>query len=163
MEKNIIAAVSDNGVIGKGGKMPWYIKEDLKYFKEMTSGHPVIMGSKTYESIGYPLPNRLNIVVTHKYWDGVFGGIITSTSIEEAYKEAEKVDTQCFIIGGAQLYNLCINDADSLYITRVHGDFDGDTFFPEIDLNVWKLVSASDTKIDKESGMGYNFEIYKRK
>lgn len=159
MKKIIIVAVSDNWVIGKDNKMPWHIKEDLKYFKENTSGHPIIMGANTYKSIGKPLPNRTNIVVSHKYFDGV----INVSSLEDAYKEAEKVDTQCFIIGGAQLYNLCINDADSLYITRVHGDFDGDTFFPEIDLNVWKLVSASDTKIDKESGIGYNFEIYKRK
>lgn len=160
MEKNIIAAVSDNGVIGKGGKMPWHIKEDLKYFKEMTSGHPVIMGANTYKSIGKPLPNRTNIVVSHKYFDGV----INVSSIEDAYREAEKVDTECFIIGGAQLYNICINDMDALYITHIHTVIeDSDIVFPKIDNTVWKMVAHTENKTDPESGLRYQFTVYKKR
>ena len=156
MKKYIIAAVSDNLAIGKNNKMPWHIKGDLLYFKKMTTGHPVIMGSNTYQSIGKPLPNRTNIVISHKYFDGV----ITVSSLEEAYKEAEKIDTMCFIIGGAQLYNQCINDVDSLYITHIHTVIDdADTFFPEF-RNDWKLISSSYVKYDSDSGLGYNFEQY---
>lgn len=158
MEKCIIVAVANNLVIGKDNKMPWHISEDFKYFKNMTSGHPVIMGRKTYESIGKPLPNRTNIVLTHKYIDGV----IVVDSIESAYKKAEEIDDRCFIIGGASLYKECINTVDKLYITHIYTDVDGDTFFPEIDSNIWKKYSESDTKIDPETGYGYSFAIYER-
>ena len=160
MKKIIIVAVSDNWVIGKDNKMPWHIKEDLKYFKENTSGHPVIMGANTYKSIGKPLPNRTNIVVSHKYFDGV----INVSSLEDAYKEAEKVDTQCFIIGGAQLYNLCINYMDALYVTHIHTVIeDSDVVFPKIDESIWKRTVCTENKTDPESGLKYQFTIYKKR
>lgn len=160
IKKNIIVAYDDNNAIGKDNKMLWHISEDLRYFKNVTSGHPVIMGRNTYESIGKPLPNRTNIVLSHKYIDGV----ITVDTLDAAFDEAEKVDNECFIIGGAQLYNECIKVADQLYVTRVHTAIkDADTFFPKIDENIWVSIMSSDVKIDKESGLGYNFEIYIRK
>ena len=160
MIKNIIVAVSDNWVIGKDNKMPWYVPDDLKWFKKQTTGHPVIMGANTYKSIGKPLPNRTNIVVTHKY----IGGVICVRSIKEAYSVAEKLDNQCFIIGGASLYKECINDADCLYVTHIHTVIDdGDTFFPEIDESVWEMESLTPYKIDETSNLGYNFAIYKRR
>ena len=101
IEKNIIVAVSDNWAIGKDGGIPWHISEDLKYFRDVTFGHPVIMGSKTYKSIGHPLSGRVNIVVSHKYdWDGV----IVENSLDTAYKKAEQFDHQCFVIGGGSIY-----------------------------------------------------------
>ena len=159
MEKCIIVAVSDNWAIGKDNKMPWHIKEDLLYFKKMTTGHPVIMGANTYKSIGKALPNRTNIVVSHKY----VSGAITVPSLKDAYSVAEKIDNQCFIIGGAQLYKASINDADTLYVTHIHTFIeDADTFFPEFGDTVWTRVSTSEVKEDPESGLRYNFEIYKK-
>ena len=160
MEKIIIAAVSDNWAIGKDNKMPWHIKEDLLYFKQVTTGHPVIMGSNTYKSIGKPLPNRTNIVVSHKY----VSGAITVPTLKEAYSVAEKIDNQCFIIGGAQLYKASINDVDTLYVTHIHTVIpDADTYFPEIDETVWEKVFLSPLAVDDESGLEYNFAIYKRR
>ena len=160
MEKCIIVAVSDNWAIGKDNKMPWHIKEDLLYFKKVTTGHPVIMGSNTYKSIGKALPNRMNIVVSHKY----VGGAITVPTLKEAYSVAEKTDNQCFIIGGAQLYKASINDVDTLYVTHIHTVIpDADTYFPEIDETVWEKVFLSSLAVDDESGLEYNFAIYKRR
>ena len=160
MEKCIIVAVSDNWAIGKDNKMPWHIKEDLLYFKKVTTGHPVIMGSNTYKSIGKALPNRMNIVVSHKY----VSGAITVPTLKEAYSVAEKTDNQCFIIGGAQLYKASINDVDTLYVTHIHTVIpDADTYFPEIDETVWEKVFLSSLAVDDESGLEYNFAIYKRK
>ena len=127
MKKIIIVAVSDNWAIGKDNKMPWHIPADLYWFKEVTTGHPVIMGSNTYKSIGKPLPNRTNIVVSHKY----ISGVVMAHNLKEAYSIAEKIDDQCFIIGGAQLYKSAINDADYLYVTHVHTIVeDADTLLP---------------------------------
>ena len=160
MEKCIIVAVADNWAIGKDNKMPWHIKEDLKYFKNNTTGRPVIMGANTYKSIGKPLPYRTNIVVSHKY----VSGVITVPTLKDAYGVAEKIDDQCFIIGGAQLYKASINDADTLYVTHVHTVIeDADTFFPEIDKNVWYLDGMSEEKFDEETGYTYHFAIYKRR
>ena len=160
IDKNIIVAFGYNNEIGKCNKMPWHIKADMDYFKTRTMGHPVIMGRKTYESIGKPLPGRTNIVLSHKYIDGV----INVDSLEEAYKKAEEIDTQCFIIGGASLYNKCINDADYIYATRVYTTVENaDTFFPEIDETVWRQMMATQVFIDKKSGIGYQFIIYTRR
>ena len=152
--------MSDNRAIGKDNKMPWHIKEDLLYFKNITTGHPVIMGSNTYKSIGKALPNRMNIVVSHKY----VSGVITVPTLKEAYSVAEKTDNQCFIIGGAQLYKASINDVDTLYVTHIHTVIpDADTYFPEIDKTVWEKVFLSPLAVDDESGLEYNFAIYKRR
>ena len=157
MEKCIIVAVSDNWAIGKDNKMPWHIKEDLLYFKKMTTGHPVIMGANTYKSIGKALPNRTNIVVSHKY----VSGAITVPSLKDAYSVAEKIDNQCFIIGGAQLYKASINDADTLYVTHIHTFIkDADTFFPEFALKEWnrKILSRCN-----ESNIDFTMYLYERK
>ena len=160
IEKNIIVAVSDNWAIGKDGGIPWHISEDLKHFRDVTFGHPVIMGSKTYKSIGHPLSGRVNIVISHKYdWDGV----IVENSLDAAYKKAEQFDGQCFVIGGESIYREAMKSADRIYLTHIHSEFDADTFFPKIDTNEWKMISSSDVKVDKESGISYNFEIYIRK
>ena len=160
IKKNIIVAYDDNNAIGKDNKMPWYISRDLEYFKNVTSGHPVIMGRNTYESIGKPLPNRTNIVLSHKYIDGV----ITVDNLVAAFDEAEKVDNECFIIGGAQLYKECIKVADQLYVTHIYTSIENpDTYFPKINPKQWYILSASDIKKDIDSGLGYQFVIYKRR
>ncbi len=127
----MIAALSENKVIGKDNTLLWHIPEDFKRFKTITSGHPIIMGRKTYQSIGKPLPNRSNIVVTR---DAEFTaeGCIIVNSLEHGIEKAKEIDhEEIFIIGGGELYKQGINYADKLYLTIVHNQFDGDTFFPD--------------------------------
>jgi dihydrofolate reductase len=127
----MIAAISENRVLGKDNKLPWNVPDDTKHFREITSGHTVIMGRKTYQSIGHALPNRTNIVITR---DPSFTApdAIVAHSIEEALDEAKKHETsEIFIIGGGEIYNLGMKYADKLYLTIIDGTFEGDAFFPE--------------------------------
>ena len=138
MEKIIIAAVAENGAIGKDGDIPWHIPEDLEHFKQKTTGHPVIMGRKTYESLPEnfrPLPDRTNIVLTRSDIDEE--GIKVAGSMEEAYSIAEELDDRAFIIGGASVYKQALPDANKMEITEVKKEVDGDTFFPEFDREEW--------------------------
>lgn len=153
----IIAAVAENNVIGNAGELPWYIPEDLKHFREITTGHVVIMGRKTWESIlarlGKPLPGRTCVVLTKQVAYEVPKGVSVFTNLEEALvKYSEK---NLFIIGGAQLYAEGVGFADVLYITRVQGAPVGDTYFPDIDWSGWKLET-------QEPHEGYVFCRYVR-
>lgn len=140
---SIIAAIGDNRELGKDNKLLWHIPEDLKRFKTLTAGHTVIMGRKTYESIGKPLPNRTNIVITK---DNTFTapGCIITHSLEEAIKQSS--DTETFIIGGASIYQQAIDRADKLYLTKVKGTFDADTYFP--DYSRFSTVVSKEEKHD---------------
>ena len=126
---SMVVAMSQNRVIGKSGKMPWHIPEDLQYFKALTTGHTVIMGRKTFESIGRPLPNRLNVVLTH---DEAYeaDGCEVAHSIEEVIRKYHKKEEELFIIGGSTLYKAFMPYATKLYITLIEKYFEGDTFFP---------------------------------
>lgn len=162
MEKCLIVAIADNNGIGVKGQLPWHISEDLKYFKEVTSGCPVIMGRTTYFSLPrHPLPGRKNIVLN-------LGGdpieeALCVNSFEEAYEAAEPAE-KCFIMGGASVYKAAINDMDTLYITHVHTIVeDADVFFPQIDPAIWKRVSVSETKQDPATGFKFEFAVYKKK
>lgn len=144
---SIICACSENRAIGENGKIPWLIHEDLKHFKLITEGYAVIMGRKTFESIGKPLPKRTNIVITRDK-DFVSGGIVVVHSIEEALEKARQVEKEeIFIIGGGQIYSKTIPMADKLYLTIVEGNFDGDTFFP--DYSEFKKVVSKRKSSDK--------------
>ncbi len=149
----IIVAASMNNVIGLDNKLPWKIKEDLQRFKALTMGHPIIMGRKTYESIGKPLPGRENIVLTNnpQYENN---GITIYNSLEEAQRAVAEQDA--FIIGGAQIYREGMNFATRIELTRVHKVIPGDTFFPEIDPEIWK-----ETKKDFKGD--YSFISYMRR
>lgn len=163
MEKAIIAAIADNLAIGKDNSLLWHISDDLKYFKKTTSGYPVIMGRKTFESIGRPLPGRLNIVVSRHF---AKDGVITASSLQEAFEIAEKQEDtgKCFVMGGGEIYRQAIDAADSLYITHVQTSPDGaDTFFPAIDPEIWETESMSETYSDPGSGLRYRFAVYRRK
>lgn len=167
MEKCIIVAVADNLAIGRANDIPWHISEDLKYFKRVTSGHPVIMGRRTYESIGRPLPKRTNIVVTRGC--ELPESVHQVPSLEAAYAVAKEAtaadeDPKCFVMGGGQLYRAAIDSADKLYVTHVHTVIeDAETFFPEIDPSVWEKESAGDPQKDEETGLDYEFVVYTRK
>ena len=164
MERNIIVAIADNGAIGRDNQLLWHISEDLKYFKKVTSGHPVIMGRKTFESIGRPLPKRTNIILTRHCQDYP-EGILTATSLEEAFKKAEATGVNsCFVIGGGQIYAQAIELADKLYITHVHTVIeDADTFFPVLDPADWTIESQSPRYEDPETGYCFEFVVYRRK
>ncbi|MFA7314881.1 MAG: dihydrofolate reductase [Candidatus Magasanikbacteria bacterium] len=153
---SLIAAVSSNNCIGKNNALPWDIPEDLKHFKDITDGHAVLMGQNTWESIPEkfrPLPNRKNIVLTKEKDYKVPGNVDVYNSIDEALEKYKNKDL--FVIGGASIYAQTINKVDQLFITEVHQFVDGDTFFPEIDKNVWKEVS-------REKHEGFDFVNYSK-
>lgn len=132
-------------VIGKDGTMPWNLPEDLKLFKRHTLGNIVIMGRRTFESIGRPLPKRINMVVSGSIREeDKREGILYFSSVEEALEAAQTGPEQVFIIGGASIYSQMIGRADRLYISKIHDEYEGDTFFPEIDENIWKIVGTED-------------------
>lgn len=166
IEKAIIAAVGENGAIGRTGDLVWHIREDLKYFKAVTMGHPVIMGRRTWESIGRALPGRLNIVVSRTMGPAdVPEGVVVTFSLESAFKIAEAAGAdRCFVMGGGQLYRQSIDSADLLFITEIHAAADdADTFFPAIDPDIWQAESAADTAVDEKSGIEYRFVVYRRR
>jgi len=159
---SIIAAVAENGVIGNKNTLPWHLPSDMKHFRETTTGHCIIMGQKTYDSIGKALPGRINIVLT---FDTNFKseGCITVTSIEEALRVAgAKNEDEVFIIGGASVYKQFIGIANRLYITRVHHSFVGDAFFPDIDLKVWHLKKTEKHKKNDNNLFDFDFEVYEK-
>jgi len=158
---SIIAAVGNNNVLGKNNKLIWYLPADLKRFKKTTSGHHVIMGRKTFESLGKPLPNRTNIVVTQNK-DFVAKNCVLVHSLDEALKYA-KADANPFILGGATIYQQAIAYADVLDLTFVHHNFEGDVFFPEINPKIWKETARKDFKADDKNLYDYSFVRFERR
>ena len=160
-ELTIIAAASTNNVIGFDNKLIWNIPKDLKRFKELTQGHSVIMGRKTFESLPNPLPNRRNIVVTRNK-DYSPEGIEVFSSIEDALDVCRE-DLQPFIIGGGEIYSQTINLVDKIELTRVYKDYQGDAFFPDIPLDKFELTNESVNYLDDDSSTKYSFLTYIRK
>lgn len=157
---SIIVAIAQNGIIGDKNSLLWHIKEDMRFFRTTTSGHAVIMGRKTFESLGSkPLPKRKNIVITRS--DLTFEGALTAHSLDEAIAMAEG-DEETFIIGGAQIYRAALAVADRMYITRVEHDYQGDTSFPEVDYSQWRLVSEERHERGEEYERPFSFLIYDR-
>ena len=160
---SIIAAVADNYAIGKSNNLPWHLPADLKHFRQLTTGHAVVMGKRTFESLPKgPLPNRKNIVLTSIMSEGVNKGYFEADSLEDAVFLCEH-EERVFIIGGATVYRQCIDKVDSMYITWVHDTFTADTFFPEINLDEWTEISHEDFEADSLNPYAYTFSIYERK
>ena len=151
----IIVATSRNKVIGDSNNLIWYLPADLKRFKEITTGNTIVMGRKTYESIGKPLPNRRNIVITRDV-DYEVDGCEIVNSLEEALMISNQ---NCFIIGGGEIYKQSMGIADQIYLTLVHEDFEGDTTFPEIG-SEWKMVTSQDFEPDEKNKHKYSFIEY---
>lgn len=163
IELTIIVAAGEDNAIGKDNDLIWHLKDDLKHFKKLTSGHHIIMGRKTFESFPKPLPNRTHIVITRQNNYKVPDGVIVVSNLEDAL-DAARNDNQPFIIGGGEIYKQSINLADKLELTRVHATFDGaDTFFPDIDLNQWKEISRTTHDADEDHKYAFSFITYKRK
>ncbi len=158
-----IVAASENGVIGRKGQLPWHISADLKAFKARTKGHIVIMGRKTFESLGRPLPDRLNIVITQRKDYQPDGEVLISSDLTAALAEASRHTVQygdeVFIIGGGQVYRQTLHQVDRIYLTRVHLEIDGDTFYPHPDAKEFDLVDQSDF----EGSPSYSFLTFVRR
>lgn len=158
---SIIVAVAENNAIGKDNQLLWHIPDDLKRFKRLTTGHTVIMGKNTWESLPmHPLPNRRNIVITDNIHDH-FEGAKKVTSIQGAI-ELCRPDEENFVMGGASIYQQFLPLTDRLYLTKVHKAFEGDTFFPELNLLDWERVSKDDYPPDENNDFGYTYFIFDR-
>jgi dihydrofolate reductase len=157
---SIIVAASANNVIGARGDLPWRLSDDLKRFKAITMGKPIVMGRKTWESIGRALPGRQNIVITRRQ-SFVADGCDVVNSVDEALSAAGDVG-EIVVIGGSQVYELFLPAAQRLYLTRVHADVDGDAFFPAIDEDEWQLVSEEMHAADERNEFDCSFRIYER-
>jgi dihydrofolate reductase len=168
MKISIIVSVSENWVIGKNNKLLWKLSDDLKRFKKLTSGHPVIMGQKTFESLpNGALPNRTNIVLTDDPNFSAKDTIVAYNLIDslEKAKQTCKTEKNCevFIIGGGMIYKQFLDYADCIYLTTVHTNIDGDVFFPELNTKQWKLVSEEFKEKDDNNEYDHTYKIYNRK
>ena len=161
MSLSLIVAMSENGVIGRDGQLPWHISGDLRRFKRLTMGHHIVMGRKTYESIGRPLPGRTSIIITRQA-NMVVEGVLMARGLEESLRMA-KGDDEVFVIGGAQIYELALPLAYRIYLTLVHADIAGDTRFGLINRSDWLLVEDSGPHIDSKIDLRYSFQTFERK
>ena len=157
----LIVAMGKNREIGKENQLLWHLPKDLKRFKELTSGYHIIMGRKTYESIGKPLPNRTNIVISRKN-DWFEEGILIVGSIKEAVKFAKKIDEEVFVLGGGNIYEQTIDFADKLEVTLVDAVLDADTFFPKINEKVWQKTNEERHQKDEKNEFDFCFQTYER-
>ena len=166
MKVSLIVAVSENGVIGKDNDLIWHLPKDMRFFKETTQGHHVIMGRKNFESIPHkysPLPNRTNVVITRQT-DYKAEGCVVVNSVEAALEIVKNNrDTEPFIIGGGQIYKIALenNLVDRIYLTKIHHTFEGDTFFPELNSD-WKEIERIDCRADEKHAHDYSFLTFEK-
>ena len=156
----LIAAMGSNRAIGLDNRMPWHLSADLKRFRALTLGKPILMGRKTHASIGRPLPGRVNLVLTSDPGYAAPGCIVVH-SPEQALQVAQ--GEELMVIGGAALYRDFLPRAERLYLTRIHREFDGDTFFPEFDAADWRETAREDIEADADSGLSYSFITLERR
>jgi dihydrofolate reductase len=160
MTISLIVAAAENNAIGKNNQLLWHLPNDLKFFKNTTWGMPVIMGRKTFESVNKPLPGRFNIVITRQAnWKA--DSVIAATDLQDALQKAAETNcNEIFIIGGGEIYKQAYELADKIYLTRVHTEIDGDTFFPALDENKWQLISNQDFAADEKHAFAYSFQTW---
>jgi dihydrofolate reductase len=157
---SIVVAISENHAIGKDNKLLWHLPNDLKHFKEITSGHTVIMGRKTYDSVGKPLPNRRNIIITRQ--NITIPGCEVVNSMDAALALC-KEEAEVFIVGGAEIYRQSMHLTNRIYLTIVHKEFDGDSYFPEINTSEWKETAHEDHEPDAKNSLPYSFITFEKK
>ncbi len=164
MVVSLIVAAAENNAIGRNNSLPWNLPEDLRFFKRTTIGKPVIMGRKTFESLGQALPGRLNIVLSNNSRLQVPDGVLVYNDVQAALDHLQKLDPEeCFIIGGSKVFENTMSLIERMYITRVHSDIpDADAFFPDIDHTHWKLVWEEKHKADDRHKFDYTFQKYER-
>jgi dihydrofolate reductase len=162
MLRSIIVAAAENGVIGRRGQLPWRLSADLQRFKQLTMGHTVLMGRKTYESISRPLPGRRMIVITRQP-DYEAADVEIAHSLPAACGLAATAnETEAFIIGGAEIFREALSHADRLYFTRVHAAIDGDVYFPRFDRADWRFISQEEHPADAKNDYPFTFQTYER-
>lgn len=165
MKLSLIVAASENHIIGRQGELPWRLSADLRRFKQLTMGHCLIMGRKTFESIGRALPGRVSIVLSRN--EGApADSVLYANSLEQAGELVATTDMnheEVFITGGGEIYRLALPQADRLYLTRVHAKVDGDASFPEVDWNEWKQIESTRHAADEKNEFDCSFEIYERR
>ncbi|MDR6196247.1 dihydrofolate reductase [Siphonobacter sp. SORGH_AS_0500] len=154
---HLVVAVAENGAIGKDNQLIWHLPDDLKQFKKITSGHTIVMGRKTYESIGKPLPNRTNVIITRNPAYQVEGCLVV-TSLQEAMEK----DTDIYVIGGAEIYAQALPATDVIHLTEVHMAVDGDAFFPKLDAGEWVEVSRESHSADEKHAYSFDFVELRR-
>lgn len=166
MSLSIIVAMAENGVIGRDGTLPWRLSADLKRFKRLTMGHPIIMGRRTWESIGRPLPGRTSIVVSRRAgFRTAFLEVLVAGDWSDALRLAESApggDSEAFAIGGEEIFREALPTAKRLYLTRVLANVDGDARFPEFDPRQWRLASSEPHAADADNDYAHRFEVYER-
>ena len=163
----LIAAVARNGVIGRDNQLPWHLPGELKYFKAVTLGKPVVMGRKTFESLGKPLPGRTNIVITRDKNFGVDAAVIVVGSIDAALRRADVIAqrdgaSEIMVIGGAEIYRQALPLADVLYLTEVQADVDGDAHFPDVDFAQWQCTTREVVPAASPEHFAYDLVVYRR-
>ncbi len=154
----MVAAIAENNALGKDNDLLWHLPDDFKRFKQITSGHYIIMGRKTFESFPKPLPNRTHVIITRQKEYHPEGCIIVD-SMEKAIDACPKKE-DIFIIGGGEIYNLGMDFADAIELTRVHQNFEADTFFPEIDLKIWKMTSEEYHPADEKHKFDFTYQTF---
>ena len=160
---SLLVAASENNVIGRDNQLPWHLPNDLKYFKNLTWGMPILMGRKTFDSIGKPLPGRKSIVITRNT-DWQQEQVVVVHSIDGAIEKARQDDVkEVFVIGGAEIFHTSFEKASRIYLTRVHAEIEGDVFFPEIPVHDWKLISAKRCEADEKNAFAHTFQVWERK
>lgn len=160
---SLIVAVSENGVIGRGGGLPWRLSADLKRFKQITMGHSIIMGRRTWESIGRPLPGRRTIVVSRQAGYQPNPDVQVAQSLDAAIELAASMgEIEAFVIGGGELYREALAHADRLYLTRIAAQVEGDTTFPDVDWDGWRLTASEDCAADDKNEHACKFQVYER-
>jgi len=160
---SLLLAASENNVIGRNNQLPWHLPNDLKYFKNLTWGLPILMGRKTFDSIGKPLPGRKSIVITRN-GDWQHPGVSVVHSIAAAIQEAESLGAkEIFVIGGAEIFNASLEQAGRIYLTRIHQEFEGDVFFPVIDETAWEQSSSRFCNANEKNPYDHTFQVWERK
>ena len=163
---SLLVAASENNVIGKDNRLLWHLPNDMAFFKNTTWGMPVIMGRKTYDSLGGALKGRANVIITRRKDEHAGdNGVMVAGSLDESLQLAEKETDarEVFVIGGGEIFKMAMPVARRIYMTRVHAELEGDTFFPEIDMRQWQLVSSTPFEADARHAYSYTFETWERK
>ncbi len=166
MKLSLLVAVSENNVIGRDGDLPWHLSADLRRFKRVTMGHVMLMGRKTWESIGRPLPGRTSIVISRQTdYDTGFDAVPVATNLDEALAQARRVareNTEVFIIGGARIYDMMFPRVERLLLTRVHAEVAGDVFFPAVSWDEWRLVEEESHLADEKNDFAHTYQVFER-
>lgn len=159
MKLSIIVAMDTNRVIGHNNQLPWHLPADLQHVKKLTLNHSIVMGRKNYESIGRPLPKRRNIILSRSNYAA--SGCEIANSVEEVFEMCKNED-EVFIFGGEEIYKLFLPYVDKMYITLIHRKFDGDTYFPQVDMNEWREISNKEGIVDDKNVYKHTFRIYQK-